>query len=285
MSAVPAREQAARPALPMSELQGQVAVVTGGASGIGAESARRLALAGATVVIADVQDEAGERIAGEIGTTATYKHLDVASEAAWRGLLRAVMQGHGRLDILLNNAGISGGRGTIEDTTLETWNRVHQINSDGVFLGCRTAIEGMKVTSAAKPAPKGSIVNISSIAGLIGSAGPCAYTAAKGAVRLLTKSVALYCAQQGWAIRCNSIHPGGIDTPIFDPLWQMIGKAQGKAFIGTRHPVGHMGEPEDIAEAVVYLASDRSDFMTGAEIVPDGGITAGIQRRTLLAPS
>ena len=264
------------------ELEGRVAIVTGGASGIGAETCRVLAQAGATVIVADVQDGVG--VATGIGKSAWFRRHDVASEEDWRVLLAETLVRFGRLDILVNNAGISGAPGSIETTTLENWERVHAVNSDGVFLGCRIAVEGMKATSNDKPAAKGSIVNISSIAGIIGAAGPCAYTASKGAVRLLSKSVAIYCAQQGWAIRCNSIHPGGIDTPIFEPLWQMTGREQGKALIGSRHPVGHMGEPDDIAQAVLYLASDRSDFMTGAEIVPDGGITAGVQRRTLFAP-
>jgi 3(or 17)beta-hydroxysteroid dehydrogenase len=268
----------------MTELQGQVAIVTGGASGIGAESCRVLARAGATVIVADVQDTLGTQVAGGMGPVGNYVHHDVTSEESWRSLLEGTLKRFGRLDVLVNNAGISGGMGSIEDTTLETWQHVHAVNSDGVFLGCKIAVEGMQVTSVPKPAIKGSIVNISSIAGIIGSAGPCAYTASKGAVRLLSKSVALYCAGRGWDIRCNSIHPGGTDTPIFAKLWDLIGEAQGKAMIGSVHPVGHMGRPADIAEAVLYLASDRSAFVTGAEIVPDGGITAGFQRRTLIGP-
>ncbi len=173
----------------------------------------------------------------------------------------------------------------LETTTVENWQHVQAINSEGVFLGCKYAIQGMKQTGADKPQSKGSIVNISSVAGLVGGAGPTAYTASKGAVRLLSKSVALYCAEQKYDIRCNSVHPGGVDTAIFNPLWQAVGHEQGKAFIGSRHPIGRMAEPEDLGELVLWLASDRSRFVTGAEFTADGGLTAGLLRRSLFAPS
>jgi 3(or 17)beta-hydroxysteroid dehydrogenase len=204
---------------------------------------------------------------------------DVASEESWKSLLADVLAREGSLDIMVNNAGISGGFANAETTTLEQWQHVQAINSEGVFLGCKYAIQGMKQTGPDKSAPKGSIVNISSIAGLIGSAGPTAYTASKGAVRLLSKSVALYCAEQKYNIRCNSVHPGGVDTPIFNPLWQAMGHEQGKAYIGSRHPIGRMAEPVDLGEVVLWLASDRSSFVTGAEIVADGGLTSGLMKR------
>ena len=196
-----------------------------------------------------------------------------------------MLEREGRLDILVNNAGISGGWGTIETTTVEQWRQVEAINSEGVFLGCKYAIEGMKETGPDKPASKGSIVNVSSIAALIGSAGPAAYSASKGAVRLLSKSVALYCAEKKYGIRCNSVHPGGVDTPIFNPLWQAMGHEQGKAMIGSHHPIGRMAEPEEIGEVILWLASDRSSFVTGAEFVADGGVTSGLMRRTAFAAS
>jgi 3(or 17)beta-hydroxysteroid dehydrogenase len=143
----------------------------------------------------------------------------------------------------------------------------------------------MKETGSDKPAAKGSIVNISSVAGLVSGAGPIAYTASKGAVRLLSKSVALYCAEKKYDILCNSVHPGGVDTPIFNPLWQAVGREQGKAFLGARHPIGRMAEPEEIGEIVLWLASDRSSYVTGAEIAADGGITTGLVKRSPLAPS
>jgi 3(or 17)beta-hydroxysteroid dehydrogenase len=263
------------------ELSGQVAIVTGGASGIGAASAALLEGQGARVIVADLQDAKDGQDAKD--APGRFVAHDVASEEAWKSLLADVLENEGRLDIVVNNAGVSGGTGNPETTTVENWQRVQAINSEGVFLGCKYAIQGMKKTGPDKPASKGSIVNISSVAGLIGSAGPTAYTASKGAVRLLSKSVALYCAEQKYDIRCNSVHPGGVDTPIFNPLWQMVGHEQGKAFIGSRHPIGHMAEPADLGEVVLWLASDRSSFVTGAEIVADGGLTSGLMRRTLFA--
>jgi len=263
-----------------NELARQIAIVTGGASGIGAACARLLAAHGATVMIGDVQDDLGTKVAGEIGCS--FHTLDVASEPSWIALMDDTRTRFGRLDILVNNAGVAGS-GTIEDTTVEAWDRTHAINLDGVFLGCKYAIAAMKRTGPGKPASKGAIVNISSIAGIVGGAGPCAYTASKGAVRLLTKSVAQHCAEKRYDIRCNSVHPGGIDTPIFNPLWQLVGRAPGKAMIDAIHPIGHMGEPDDIAQAVLYLATDRAKFVTGAELIADGGITSGIQRRTFVA--
>jgi 3(or 17)beta-hydroxysteroid dehydrogenase len=257
------------------ELSGWVAVVTGGASGIGAASAALLEGQGAHVVVADLEPAKG-------GAGRFVSH-DVASEESWKSLLADVLENEGRLDIMVNNAGVSGGTGNPETTTVENWQQVQAINSEGVFLGCKYAIQGMKKTGPDKAASKGSIVNISSVAGLIGSAGPTAYTASKGAVRLLSKSVALYCAEQKYDIRCNSVHPGGVDTPIFNPLWQMVGHEQGKALIGSRHPIGRMAEPVDLGEVVLWLASDRSSFVTGAEIVADGGLTSGLMRRTLFA--
>ena len=258
----------------MSELSGQVAIVTGGASGIGAATVALLAQAGATVVAADIQPAAKEAPGRFI------KH-DVASEDSWKELLADVLGRDGRLDILVNNAGITGGWGTIESTTVEQWRRIEAVDSEGVFLGCKYAIEGMKKTGPQKSASKGSIVNVSSVAALIGSAGPTAYCAAKGAVRLLSKSVALYCAEKKYGIRCNSVHPGGVDTPIFNPLWQALGHEQGRAMLGAHHPIGDMAEPEDLAELILWLASDRAAFVTGSEFVADGGLTSGLSRRTL----
>ena len=252
------------------ELTDQVAIVTGGASGIGAAAASLLQAAGATVVVADIQpanDGPGRFVAH-----------DVSSEEAWKSLLAGVLGREGRLDILVNNAGITGGPGTLETTTVEQWRRIEAINSEGVFLGCKYAIEGMKTTGPAKAQSKGSIVNVSSIAALTGSAGPIAYTASKGAVRLLTKSVALHCAEQKYAIRCNSVHPGGVDTPIFNPVWQAMGRDQGKAYLDQSHPIGHMAEPAELGELILWLASDRSSFVTGAEFVADGGLTTGLRR-------
>jgi 3(or 17)beta-hydroxysteroid dehydrogenase len=261
----------------MSELSEQVAIVTGGASGIGAATAVLLHEAGATVIVADIQEAAG-------GAGRFVSH-DVSSEESWRSLLADVLAREGRLDNMVNNAGVVGGSGTIENTTVEAWRRVEAVNSEGVFLGCKYAIEGMRRTGPAKPAAKGSIVNVSSIAALIGSAGPTAYSASKGAVRLLSKSVAMHCAERKYDIRCNSVHPGGVDTPIFNPLWQAVGHEQGKALIGAVHPIGHMARPRDLGELILWLASDRSAFVTGAEFVADGGITSGLAKRRIFGAS
>jgi len=258
----------------MSELSGQVAIVTGGASGIGAATVALLAEAGAAVVVADIQPAAKE-------APGRFVKHDVASEDSWKALLADVLGRDGRLDILVNNAGITGGWGTIETTTVEQWRRIEAVDSEGVFLGCKYAIEGMKKTGPQKSASKGSIVNVSSVAALIGSAGPTAYCAAKGAVRLLSKSVALYCAEKKYGIRCNSVHPGGVDTPIFNPLWQAMGHEQGRAMLGAHHPIGDMADPEDLGQLILWLASDRAAFVTGAEFVADGGLTSGLSRRTL----
>ncbi len=260
----------------MSELSGHVAIVTGGSSGIGAATVMLLAAAGAIVISADVQQPSKE-------APGRFVEHDTTSEDAWKALLADTLKREGRLDILVNNAGVSGGFANIENTTVENWRRVEAINSEGVFLGCKYAIEGMKATGPDKPAGKGSIVNISSVAALIGSAGPTAYTASKGAVRLLSKSVALYCAEKKYGIRCNSVHPGGVDTAIFNPLWQAMGHEQGKAMIGSHHPIGRMAEPEDLGEMILWLASDRSRFVTGAEFTADGGLTSGLMRRSAVA--
>ena len=257
------------------ELSGQAVIVTGGASGIGAASAALLAAAGANVIVADLKAAKD----GPRGKGVRFVQHDVTDEDSWRALLADVLEREGRLDIMVNNAGISGGTGSVESTDVETWQRVQRINCEGVFLGCKYAIQGMKRTARDKPKSRGSIVNISSVAGLQAGAGPIAYTASKGAVRLLSKSVALYCAERRYDIRCNSVHPGGVDTPIFDRLWQLMGREQGKALIDRRHPIGRMAEPGEIGEVVLWLASERSSFVTGAEITADGGLSAGLTRR------
>ena len=257
-----------------NELSGRVAIVTGGASGIGAASAALLAAAGAAVIVADLQPAGGRSDGSRDGPGRFVAH-DVASEDSWKSLLADVFAREGRLDIMVNNAGISGGPGNIETTTVENWQKVQAIDSEGVFLGSKYAIEGMKRTGPGKPTIKGSIVNVSSIAGLVGGAGPTAYTAAKGAVRLLSKSVALYCAQQKYEIRCNSVHPGYIDTPMIAPrLEQNDGNMTGRQALEELHPLGRLGRPEEVAAMILFLLSDESTFSTGSEFVCDGGLTA-----------
>lgn len=257
----------------MGRVQSKVALVTGAALGIGAASARLLAREGAAVVLTDIKDDAGEQVATEIcdgGGEAIYLHHDVADEAAWERVVAAAVQRFGRLDILVNNAGVGWG-GPPEEETLERWRTLMSINLDSVFLGTKHAL---KVMARQTPC-RASIVNISSIEGLVGDPNLGAYNASKGGVRLYTKSVALYCGKAGLGIRVNSVHPGYIWTPMVESYLAESGDAvEGRAALDALHPIGHIGEPNDIAYAVLYLASDESKFVTGAELVVDGGYTA-----------
>jgi 3(or 17)beta-hydroxysteroid dehydrogenase len=251
-------------------VEGKVAIVTGGASGIGAETARRLAALGAQVTLTDVNEAGGVAVAKEIGGAAAFIDHDVSDEDQWRRVLEDVRRRHGRLDVLVNNAGIVVAA-TIEDTTLEQWRLIHAVNAEGVFLGCKHAIPAMRASGG------GSIVNISSLASLRGTPIYAAYSASKGAVRSLTKTVAVHCREKGDAIRCNSIHPGGVSTPMVHGL--MKGGAgidlAGEGGDAIAQQMG-LGLPEDIANLVVYLASDESRYVNGAEIAIDGGASAAI---------
>ncbi len=251
---------------------GKKAFITGAAQGLGAASARRLAEEGARVTLADINIDGATRVAADIDAawgagTAWAVALDVTSEAGWIDALARADAAMGGLSVLVNNAGISRG-GDIETLSLEDWKMVMSVNVDSVFLGTKHA---MKYLRSNQP---GSIVNISSIAGLIAGHNTPAYNASKAAVWLLSKGIGLHCAKQGVNVRSNSIHPTYIDTPILDPLRQRFGKAEADAKLGRQVPLGHIGEPADIANAVLYLASDESKFMTGAELKLDGGISA-----------
>lgn len=252
----------------MGRVDGKVVVVTGAASGLGRASAALLAQEGARVVLTDVNAGKGAEAAAEIGGEAVFMTHDVTSEDDWRRVIADTVERFGRLDVLVNNAGIAVSK-DIEHTTLEEWRAVHAVNADGPFLGCREAVAAMKESGG------GSIVNISSIAGMIGAHNLAAYCASKASVRLLTKSVALHCARKGYNIRCNSVHPSFVDTPM---VGKMIDEARdpGKMAEGLRYaaPLGRLGRPEDVAAMVLYLAGDESSFTTGAEMVVDGGITA-----------
>lgn len=250
----------------MNRAQGKVAIVTGAASGIGRACAKKLAAEGARVVLADRNDVDGKKAAEELGAPHLFRALDVTDEAAWDAIVDETMKTFGRLDVLVNSAGV-GVMGNVENTSLAAWRFVQSVNVEGVFLGCRAAMKAMK--------NGGSIVNVSSVAGLVGDGDLAAYCASKGAVRLLTKSVALHGAKREPAVRCNSVHPSFIDTPM---VGAMVDGAKDPAkmrqMLERAAPIGHMGEPDDVAFLVLYLASDESKFVTGAEMVVDGALTA-----------
>ena len=250
-------------------LAGKAAFVTGAASGLGQAIAMRFAEEGARVALADRDTEGGERVATAIGAAGLFLRLDVTQEAQWLAQLGRAAAVFGRLDILVNNAGI-GPLGSIEKTTLEEWRGVHAVNLDGVFLGCKHGIPHLRAAGG------GSIVNMSSVAGIIGTPTLAAYGASKAAVRQLTKSVALHCAQRRDGIRCNSIHPTFIETPMVEA---MIAAAKAperaRAGLASQVPLGRLGQAEEVAALALYLASDESRFVTGAEFVVDGGLSAG----------
>lgn len=253
----------------MPKLTDKSALITGGARGIGAGIAKIFALEGAQVIIADIDTESGSRIAREID--GKFFELDVSSESAWNSL----SQKYPALDIVVNNAGITGfednpGPHDPEHASLAEWHRVHSVNLDGTFLGCRYAISAMREKG------EGSIINMSSRSGLVGVPGAAAYASSKAAIRNHTKSVALYCAQQGLNIRCNSIHPAAILTPMWDAL---IGDGPDreacKAAMVADTPMKRFGTIEEVAAIALLLASDDAAYMTGAELTLDGGLLAG----------
>jgi 3alpha(or 20beta)-hydroxysteroid dehydrogenase len=266
----------------MNRLDGKIAVVTGAARGLGAAAARSLAAAGAHVVISDILDDVGQSTAAEIGKTGgstEYTHLDVTQEAQWKKAVEDVCARHGGLDILVNNAGIEIIK-PLANTSLEDWRRITAINVDSVFLGTKIGIWGMTEGSSRRP-KGGSIINIASVAGLIGAAAASAYCMTKGAVRLFSKAVAIECGRMGNGIRVNCICPGGIETQLLDEglrNWHAAGIGatldETRAIFVGLHPIGRMGVPEEIGNAVCFLASDASSFMTGADLVVDGGYTA-----------
>jgi NAD(P)-dependent dehydrogenase (short-subunit alcohol dehydrogenase family) len=269
----------------MPRLAQKVTLVTGAAQGIGAAIARTFVAEGATVLMTDIRDAGGAALAAALGPAARYRRLDVRREDDWAAATEAALADFGRLDVVVNNAGITGfeegppgappAPHDPEHATLDAWRAVLATNLDGVFLGCRYAIRTMRRNPGAA-AGAGSIVNMSSRSGLVGVPLAAAYAASKAAVRNHTKSVALYCAQQGLRIRCNSVHPAAIMTPMWDAmLGDAPGRAEREAAFVRDTPLRRFGTPEEVAHAVVYLASDESGYTTGAELVLDGGLLAG----------
>jgi len=262
----------------MNRLDGKVALISGAARGIGAETARLMIEAGAKVAIGDVLDERGRETARVLGE-ALYAHLDVTREEDWQSAIDAVLGRWGKLDILVNNAGLFLGK-DIETVTLAEWHRLCAVNLTGVFLGTKLALPALR--EAAKTSEHGSvIVNLASTAGLVGSTQDPLYSMTKGGVTLFTKSAALEFARKGYRIRVNSMHPGTIDTDMGDQVLVTRARNLGTNDIETarrqvidRLPIGRMGMPTDIAKGIVFLASDDAAFMTGAGLVIDGGITA-----------
>ena len=255
-----------------ARIEGKIALITGAASGIGLATSHMMAAQGGSVVLTDLNAEAGERAAHAIsasGGTATFRQHDVTSEPDWISVAEFVETLHGRLDILVNNAGV-GTTGSIEETTLDQWRAIHAVNSEGPFLGCKYALDLLK-----KNKTGGSSVNVSSVAGIIGAPNLAAYCSSKASVRLLTKSVALHCARKGYGIRCNSVHPSYTDTPMVDEMVENHRTPDRyKSALESASPMGRLGDAEDIASAILYLASDDTKFTTGSEIVVDGGLTA-----------
>jgi NAD(P)-dependent dehydrogenase (short-subunit alcohol dehydrogenase family) len=259
----------------MPRLEHKVTLVTGAARGIGAAIARAFAAEGAHVIVSDINEPAGRTTAEALG--ATWLRLDVRDELAWIGAMARILDSHGRLDVLVNNAGITGlEAGAAHDpehATLEQWQAVHRTNLDGVFLGCKHAL---RILRRRPPGTPGAIINISSRSGLVGIPAAAAYASSKAAVRNHTKSVALYCAEQGLAIRCNSIHPAAVLTP----MWELMlgdgpGRAERMAAVVADTPLRRFGRPDEVAAIAVLLASDESAYVTGAEFHVDGGLLAG----------
>lgn len=248
-------------------IAGRIALITGGASGLGLATARLFLAEGATVVISDIDAAAGERAASELGAGCHFVAHDVSDESAWQGVVADTVARCGGLHLLVQSAGIGLSK-NVTEITLEEWRRVHAIDLDGVFLGCKHAIPAMAASGG------GAIVNISSIAGIIAGHNMAAYNSAKAGVRHLSKSVALYCARAGNGIRCNSVHPTFVDTPILDKYKQRFGADEALAKLARQVPLGRVGQPREVAYPILFLCSEEASFITGAELAIDGGISA-----------
>lgn len=260
----------------MGRVQGKSAIVTGGATGLGKAIAAMLVKEGADVMMTDIQPS-GADTAREIGCV--FMQQDVADEKGWQDVVSATEEKFGKVNILINNAGVGDGLDAVtpEDTSLQDWRRINRVNTEGVFLGCKAVIPAMR------RAGSGSIVNMSSLAALVATPFLTAYGASKAAVRQLTMSVALHCADAGYNIRCNSVHPGQIKTDMFDALLEHFSKMADMSFEDmekewiSRVPLAELGEPDDIAYGVLYLASDEAKHVTGTKLVIDGGIEISVK--------
>ena len=252
----------------MGRLEGKTALVTGAASGIGLQTSIRLAEEGARVMMTDINLEEGRQQAEKQGTNATFLKLDITDEEEWISVLDKTVKRFDRMDILVNSAGMVL-IADVEQITLEDWRKVHAVNLDGTFLGCKHGVRVMKEFGA------GSIINLSSVSGMIGGFNLAAYNSSKGAVRMLTKSVALHCARAGYGIRCNSIHPTFIETPMLESMiLDAPDPEKARQTLVRQVPLRRIGRPDDVANMIVYLASDESTFVTGTEMVIDGGVIA-----------
>ena len=252
----------------MGRLEGKTALVTGAASGIGLQTSIRLAEEGARVMMTDINLEKGLQQAEKLGANATFLKLDITEEEEWISVLDETVKRFDRLDILVNSAGMVL-IADVEQITLEDWRKVHAVNLDGTFLGCKHGVRVMKEFGA------GSIINLSSVSGMIGGFNLAAYNSSKGAVRMLTKSVALHCARAGYGIRCNSIHPTFIETPMLESMIRdSPDPEKARQTLVRQVPLRRIGKPDDVANMIVYLASDESTFVTGTEMVIDGGVIA-----------
>ena len=255
----------------MGRVQDKVAVITGAASGLGFAAAYKLLEEGAKVVLTDVNSEVlnsmPERLSSFSTTQFTTFSHDVTQEESWVELINKTERDQGKINILVNSAGISLGADVVS-TDFDIWKKVHQVNLDSVFLGCKYAVPIMGKYG------HGSIINISSISGIVAGWNTAAYNSSKAGVRHLSKSVALFCAKKGFEVRCNSIHPAFVNTPILDPIKQAFGADEAVAKLARQIPMNKIGDTDDVSYAILYLASDESKFMTGTEIVLDGGLSA-----------
>ena len=250
----------------MSRVADKVVLVTGAASGIGRSTAKLLAAEGATVIVSDIDRAGGLETVQQIGGKARFEEHDTAQEADWKRIIDGILAREGKLNGLVNNAGIAGPfPATFETETVEQWQKILSINVQGVFLGCKYSVPALRQSGG------GSIVNTSSLAAFLGTPDLSAYGASKGAVRQFTKTVAMDCARKGYKVRCNSVHPGIIMTPMGEGI---LPNDKVREKVRKRIPIGEFGAPEDIAYGILYLISDESRFVTGTELVIDGGMNA-----------